>query len=154
MRRKEANEKQVCDGQRSRILEFNLKKRKYIGTTSMDAEVSLLMANQALARPGSLVYDPFGAFIFKRECARTRGANERFRSGDGFDADYEFCVRRADFRKRYRRATAARERRRRCADPYLPARRFSDLSLQRRPSSPTPSSTASGIGFSTRPSST
>lgn len=58
-----ADEKQVCDGQRSRILDFNLKKRRYIGTTSMDAEVSLLMANQALASPGSLVYDPFGAFL-------------------------------------------------------------------------------------------
>lgn len=40
---------------------FDLKKRAYIGTTSMEAEVSLLMANQALAAPGKWVYDPFGA---------------------------------------------------------------------------------------------
>lgn len=26
----------------------------------MDAEVSLLMANQALASPGKIIYDPFG----------------------------------------------------------------------------------------------
>lgn len=39
---------------------FDLKKRAYIGTTSMDAEVSLLMANQALAQEGKLCYDPFG----------------------------------------------------------------------------------------------
>jgi hypothetical protein len=34
---------------------FNLKKRNFIGTTSMEAELSLLVANQALARNGSLV---------------------------------------------------------------------------------------------------
>lgn len=39
---------------------FDLKKRAYIGNTSMDAEVSLLMANQALAEEGKLCYDPFG----------------------------------------------------------------------------------------------
>jgi tRNA (guanine10-N2)-methyltransferase len=41
------------------IDKFDLKKRKYIGTTSMEAEVSLIMANQAHAGPGKLVYDPF-----------------------------------------------------------------------------------------------
>lgn len=40
---------------------FDLKKRAYIGTTSMEAEASLLMVNQALAAPGKWVYDPFGA---------------------------------------------------------------------------------------------
>jgi hypothetical protein len=40
---------------------FDLKKRAYIGTTSMESEVSLLMANQALASSGKLVYDPFGS---------------------------------------------------------------------------------------------
>jgi len=40
---------------------FDLKKRKYIGTTSMEAEASLLMANQAQAAPGKWIYDPFGA---------------------------------------------------------------------------------------------
>lgn len=43
---------------------YDLKKRAYIGTTSMEAEVSLLMANQALAGPGKYVYDPFGASLF------------------------------------------------------------------------------------------
>lgn len=38
---------------------YNLKKRDYIGTTSMDAELSLVMANMAHARSGSLVMDPF-----------------------------------------------------------------------------------------------
>ncbi|KAG2659061.1 hypothetical protein PVAP13_1KG336900 [Panicum virgatum] len=38
---------------------YQLKSRKYIGPTAMDAEMAFLMANQGLARPGKLVYDPF-----------------------------------------------------------------------------------------------
>ncbi|EAU91719.1 RNA methylase [Coprinopsis cinerea okayama7 len=38
---------------------FDVKKRKFYGNTSMEAEVSLLMANQTLASPGKLMYDPF-----------------------------------------------------------------------------------------------
>ncbi|KAK4056504.1 hypothetical protein OIO90_002351 [Microbotryomycetes sp. JL221] len=49
----------VCDSQRFLVDQFDLKKRKYIGNTSMEAEVSLLMANQALAAPGKICYDPF-----------------------------------------------------------------------------------------------
>ncbi|EWC48391.1 hypothetical protein DRE_02160 [Drechslerella stenobrocha 248] len=45
---------------------YDLKKRNYIGTTSMDAELSLVTANMALAAPGKLAYDPFvgtGSFV-------------------------------------------------------------------------------------------
>ncbi|TEB38249.1 RNA methylase [Coprinellus micaceus] len=38
---------------------FDVKKRKYFGNTSMEAEISLLMANQTMASPGKLMYDPF-----------------------------------------------------------------------------------------------
>ncbi|KIJ49558.1 hypothetical protein M422DRAFT_161287 [Sphaerobolus stellatus SS14] len=38
---------------------YDVKKRAYYGNTSMDAEVSLLMANQTLAAPGKIIYDPF-----------------------------------------------------------------------------------------------
>ncbi|WVZ75032.1 hypothetical protein U9M48_023128 [Paspalum notatum var. saurae] len=38
---------------------YQLKSRKYIGPTAMDAEMAFLMANQGLAQPGKLVYDPF-----------------------------------------------------------------------------------------------
>ncbi|SCV70748.1 BQ2448_3510 [Microbotryum intermedium] len=38
---------------------FDVKKRSYIGNTTMESEVSLLMANQALASPGKFIYDPF-----------------------------------------------------------------------------------------------
>ncbi|THU79673.1 hypothetical protein K435DRAFT_973066 [Dendrothele bispora CBS 962.96] len=41
------------------IKTFDVKKRNYFGNTSMESEVSLLMANQTLASPGKLIYDPF-----------------------------------------------------------------------------------------------
>ncbi|KAK7035497.1 hypothetical protein VNI00_011790 [Paramarasmius palmivorus] len=44
---------------RSLISTFDVKKRSYFGNTSMEAEISLLMANQTLASPGKLLYDPF-----------------------------------------------------------------------------------------------
>ena len=44
---------------RDLIDRLNLKKRAYIGTTSMEAELSLLQANMALAGPGKVCYDPF-----------------------------------------------------------------------------------------------
>ncbi|KAJ7262228.1 tRNA guanosine-2'-O-methyltransferase [Mycena haematopus] len=50
----------VVDGSaRALIKTFDVKKRLYYGNTSMESEVSLLMANQALASPSRLVYDPF-----------------------------------------------------------------------------------------------
>ncbi|KAF9784413.1 tRNA guanosine-2'-O-methyltransferase [Thelephora terrestris] len=50
----------VLDGSaRPLIRTFSVKTREYYGNTSMDAEISLLMANQALAAPGRLIYDPF-----------------------------------------------------------------------------------------------
>ncbi|CAA6660335.1 unnamed protein product [Spirodela intermedia] len=38
---------------------YQLKSRGYLGPTAMDAEMAFLMANQGLAQPGKLVYDPF-----------------------------------------------------------------------------------------------
>lgn len=49
----------VGTGQRALIEKFTLKKRLYLGSTSMDAELSLLMANLGLVTRGTLVYDPF-----------------------------------------------------------------------------------------------
>ncbi|XP_061395096.1 tRNA (guanine(10)-N2)-methyltransferase homolog [Musca vetustissima] len=49
----------LCNGQRHLVKEMSLKKRKFIGNTSMDAQLSLIMANQALVKPGDLVFDPF-----------------------------------------------------------------------------------------------
>ena len=44
---------------RNAVTAYSLKKRRYISTTSMDAEIALLTANLTLAGPGKLMYDPF-----------------------------------------------------------------------------------------------
>ncbi|KAG5932851.1 hypothetical protein E4U59_007260 [Claviceps monticola] len=60
----------VGSSARETILKFDLKKRGYISTTSMDSELSLITANIALASPGKLVYDPFvGTGSFPIACA-------------------------------------------------------------------------------------
>ncbi|TLS25635.1 hypothetical protein PpBr36_07329 [Pyricularia pennisetigena] len=41
------------------VRKYDLKKRRYISTTSMDSELALVTANIALAAPGRLFYDPF-----------------------------------------------------------------------------------------------
>lgn len=51
--------RQVAASNRSALDQFNLKKRAYLWTTSMDAEMTFVMANQGLVRPGSIVLDPF-----------------------------------------------------------------------------------------------
>ncbi|KAI8466404.1 MAG: tRNA guanosine-2'-O-methyltransferase [Monoraphidium minutum] len=38
---------------------FSLKSRRYLGPTSMDAEMAFVMANMAWVRPGQVVLDPF-----------------------------------------------------------------------------------------------
>ncbi|KAJ3352846.1 hypothetical protein GGF32_003541 [Allomyces javanicus] len=57
---------QLGFGNRAAIDKFSLKKRTYLGTTSMDPQLSLIMGNLGLVRPGTLVYDPFvgtGSFL-------------------------------------------------------------------------------------------
>ncbi|KAL1744769.1 S-adenosyl-L-methionine-dependent methyltransferase [Schizophyllum fasciatum] len=41
------------------IHKFDVKKRAFFGNTSMEAEISLLMANQTMASAGKVMYDPF-----------------------------------------------------------------------------------------------
>ncbi|KAH7414435.1 RNA methylase family protein [Phaeosphaeria sp. MPI-PUGE-AT-0046c] len=49
---------------------YDLKKRHYISTTSMDAELTLVTANIAQAAPGKVMYDPFlGTGGFPIACA-------------------------------------------------------------------------------------
>ncbi|KAK7964069.1 hypothetical protein PG988_011043 [Apiospora saccharicola] len=53
------------------IQTFDLKKRGYISTTSMDSELALITANIALAAPGKIFYDPFaGTGSFPVACAQ------------------------------------------------------------------------------------
>ena len=57
-------------GERDIIGKYDLKKRKYISTTSMDAELALITANITLTAPGRLFYDPFvGTGSFTVACA-------------------------------------------------------------------------------------
>lgn len=58
--------RKVASSSRHLIGKYDLKKRGYLGTTSMESELSLVSANQVLASPGKLIYDPFvgtGSFL-------------------------------------------------------------------------------------------
>lgn len=56
--------------ERDIIGKYDLKKRKYISTTSMDSELALITANVTLAAPGKIFYDPFvGTGSFPIACA-------------------------------------------------------------------------------------
>jgi len=49
----------IGEGQRDKINKLNIKKRKFIGNTTMDPTLALLMANLAKVKIGSMVLDPF-----------------------------------------------------------------------------------------------
>ena len=49
----------VARGQRDLTTKFALKRRAYIGSTSLDAELSFVMANLARVCAGSVVFDPY-----------------------------------------------------------------------------------------------
>ncbi|XP_047951946.1 tRNA (guanine(10)-N2)-methyltransferase homolog [Salvia hispanica] len=51
--------REVGASDRKILQTYQLKSRKYLGPTAMDAEMAFLMANQAQVKPGKLVYDPF-----------------------------------------------------------------------------------------------
>ncbi|KIV88945.1 hypothetical protein PV10_08571 [Exophiala mesophila] len=51
--------RKIGDSQRYLIDKHDLKKRPYISTTSMDAELALVTATLALAAPGKIFLDPF-----------------------------------------------------------------------------------------------
>ncbi|KAH6663871.1 hypothetical protein B0J14DRAFT_621431 [Halenospora varia] len=60
----------LSGSEREIIGKYDLKKRKYICTTSMDAELALITANITLAASGKLFYDPFvGSGSFPVACA-------------------------------------------------------------------------------------
>ncbi|KAI4457392.1 rna methylase-related [Holotrichia oblita] len=49
----------ITNGLRQLIQNLSLKTRKFIGNTSMDPQLSLLMANQAQVQSGDIILDPF-----------------------------------------------------------------------------------------------
>jgi len=66
--------REVGRGDRSRLPQLDLKSRRYLGPTSMDHEMALLMCTQALAGPGRLVHDPFAGTGSILVAAASRGA--------------------------------------------------------------------------------
>ena len=50
---------QICNGQNKLVHKYNLSKRGFIGNTTMDPLLSLVMSNMAQVKQHSLVYDPF-----------------------------------------------------------------------------------------------
>lgn len=75
----------VCEGQRELINKINLKERKFIGNTTMDPHLSLLMANQAKVKNGDLVFDPFvgtGSLLVAAACF----------GGYGIGADIDYLI--------------------------------------------------------------
>lgn len=60
----------VSEGGRNAMVKYDLKKRKYISTTSMDSELALITANITKAAPGKFFYDPFvGTGSFPIACS-------------------------------------------------------------------------------------
>ncbi|CCD26173.2 tRNA (guanine-N2-)-methyltransferase NDAI_0G03960 [Naumovozyma dairenensis CBS 421] len=56
----------IQKGDRLAMEKYDLKKRPYKGTTSFEAELSLVSANIAQVKPGTIMYDPFagtGSFL-------------------------------------------------------------------------------------------
>jgi len=51
--------REVALTDRRAVGKYDLKQRRFLGPTSMEAEMALIMANMAMARKGSLIYDPF-----------------------------------------------------------------------------------------------
>lgn len=49
----------IGEGQRQLKLKYDIKKRKYIGNSTMDPELAFVQANLALCRQGLLAIDPF-----------------------------------------------------------------------------------------------
>lgn len=63
--------RRLASGARDLPARLDLKKRRYISTTSMDSELALVTANMVLAAPGKLMYDPFaGTGSFPIACAQ------------------------------------------------------------------------------------
>ena len=49
----------LCKGNRKQVTHYSLKTRPYIGTTSMDAELCLIMSNMGCCKEGTVMIDPF-----------------------------------------------------------------------------------------------
>lgn len=60
---------------RELVAKMDVKKRKYIGNTTMEAQMSLIQAGMALAGPGKVIYDPFAGTCSLLLAAAALGAH-------------------------------------------------------------------------------
>jgi tRNA (guanine10-N2)-methyltransferase len=110
---------EIAHGRSDLVVKYSLKSRKFLGPTSMDTEFAFIMANCALARPGSFIFDPFvgtgslliAAKVFGAVCLGTdidiRMLHaKRFRKTNDLFSNYEQygleppCTVRADMSQR------------------------------------------------------
>uniref|UniRef100_A0A8C9BJ82 tRNA methyltransferase 11 homolog n=1 Tax=Phocoena sinus TaxID=42100 RepID=A0A8C9BJ82_PHOSS len=57
----------IADGQRELIESYSVKKRHFIGNTSMDAGLSFIMANHGKVKENDIVFDPFvGTAVYSK----------------------------------------------------------------------------------------
>lgn len=91
--------REIGGADRKLLPTYQLKSRTYLGPTAMDAEMAFLMANQAMAKPGKLIYDPFvgtGSILVAAAHfgAMTMVNFVHFLFSNCFDEEYDllFCV--------------------------------------------------------------
>ncbi|XP_049756307.1 tRNA (guanine(10)-N2)-methyltransferase homolog isoform X4 [Elephas maximus indicus] len=71
----------IADGQRELIESYSVKKRHFIGNTSMDAGLSFIMANHGKVKENDIVFDPFvGTGKASRKNQKWRGPDENIRA--------------------------------------------------------------------------
>ncbi|XP_025064788.1 tRNA (guanine(10)-N2)-methyltransferase homolog isoform X2 [Alligator sinensis] len=71
----------IADGQRELIESYSVKRRHFIGNTSMDACLSFIMANHARVKANDVVFDPFvGTGKASRKNQKWRGPDENIRA--------------------------------------------------------------------------
>uniref|UniRef100_A0A3Q2KWZ4 tRNA methyltransferase 11 homolog n=1 Tax=Equus caballus TaxID=9796 RepID=A0A3Q2KWZ4_HORSE len=73
----------IADGQRELIESYSVKKRHFIGNTSMDAGLSFIMANHGKVKENDIVFDPFvGTAPYGiRESTRRTGSQKEIPKG-------------------------------------------------------------------------
>ncbi|XP_067402816.1 tRNA (guanine(10)-N2)-methyltransferase homolog isoform X2 [Emydura macquarii macquarii] len=71
----------IADGQRELIESYSVKRRHFIGNTSMDACLSFIMANHGRVKANDVVFDPFvGTGKASRKNQKWRGPDENIRA--------------------------------------------------------------------------
>uniref|UniRef100_A0A8C6VI21 tRNA (guanine(10)-N(2))-methyltransferase n=1 Tax=Naja naja TaxID=35670 RepID=A0A8C6VI21_NAJNA len=71
----------IANGQRELIESYSVKKRHFIGNTSMHSGLAFIMANHGKVKPNNIVFDPFvGTGKASRKNQKWRGPDENIRA--------------------------------------------------------------------------